>query len=393
MLQRSIKLATQIITDEQLERAAEWLRSGARLTKGEETLAFESEFAGLIGSRHAVFVNSGSSANLAMALALLESGRLRNRRVICPAVSWVTTISPFIQLGYEVHLCDADPLTLGLDPDHLRVLVSELDPALVITVDVLGHPNQYSDIRRICDAADAILVEDACEALGSIDARGARLGTIGEMGTFSFYYGHHMSTIEGGMVVTDNDDLAEILVAVRSHGWSRDLSTERREVLAGQWGIDPFSDLYTFYFPGLNIRATDLQARIGREQLWAVDENARLRERHFEQHRISLPRFWSQSSDTALLSSFAFGTTVEDRRMVGLILQDAGIESRPLICGNIGRHPFWLKRYGPRVLPAADAIHDFGIYLPIHSGMDSSDVEYVASVMAAKVKPGPKPAR
>lgn len=384
---KRIQLAEETISRTELQSAADWMTSGAQLTKGPETVAFESEFREFIGVRHAVFVNSGSSANMMMALALVQSGRLKNHRVVCPAISWVTTVSPFMLLGFEVILCDADPQNLGLDPRHLAELVDEHDPAVVVTVDVLGHPNTYSDIERICSQSGAILVEDACEALGTVGIDGRRLGTIGVMGSFSFYYGHHMSTIEGGMVVTDDDELHSLLLSMRSHGWSRDLPPAVRKRLQQEASVDDFANLYTFYRPGLNFRSTDFQAFIGRGQLKTMPEVAEKRQWLHEEYASRLGGFWSLRSESTLLSAFAYGLAVEDRESLGLTLADLGIECRPLICGNIARHPFWYRENEIPVLPVADLVHQSGIYLPIHHLLEECDVTRVADAVNSHAVP------
>lgn len=378
---KRIRLAEETISSDELRLSAEWMTSGVQLTKGPETVAFESEFSDFIGARHAVFVNSGSSANMMMALALVQSGRLKNRRVVCPAISWVTTVSPFMLLGFEVILCDADPRNLGLDPRHLAELVDQHDPAVVVTVDVLGHPNTYSEIERICSQSGAILVEDACEALGTVSIDGRRLGTIGLMGSFSFYYGHHMSTIEGGMVVTDDDELHSLLLSMRSHGWSRDLPPAVREQLQQEASVDDFANLYTFYRPGLNFRSTDLQAFIGRGQLRTMTIVAQKRQWLHGEYASRLGGFWSLRSESILLSAFAYGLAVEDRQSLGAKLADLGIESRPLICGNIARHPFWYRENEIPVLPVADLIHRSGLYLPVHHLLEERDVVRVADAV------------
>lgn len=386
VLPRPIMLAEDTITQDELVSLSEWMLAGNRLTKASETLAFEEEFATWIGSLHAVYVNSGSSANLLMVAALKEAGRLRNTKAVAAAVSWITTVSPLLQLGFDVRLCDCDPVNLGLDLDHLEQLFREDPPGLLILVHVLGHANQMDEIRSLCDRHGTVLVEDSCEALGS-SYRGRKLGTLGAAGSFSFYFGHHISTIEGGMVVTDDHDLHQIMLSLRSHGWSRDLSPEWRNRLAAEHGIDEFRNLYTFYFAGYNLRSTDLQAVLGRSQLTKLDTIVALRSRNFEGYRTRLPGYFCQNSPTDVLSSFAYGTFVENRMDTYRALADAGIECRPLICGNIGRHPFWLTNRPRQDLPNADRVHDHGIYLPNHQNLTDADIARVAEAFAAVARP------
>lgn len=382
-----VSLAADTITQDDLVALSDWVLTGSRLTKGPETLAFEREFADSVGSRHAVFVNSGSSANLLMLDALKESGRLRNRTAIVPAISWATTVSPFLQLGFETFVCDADPETLGVDVEHLEQLITLHQPSVLIVVHVLGHANRMDEIRTLCGEHGVVLLEDACEALGSVGPQGKALGTIGAAGSFSLYYGHHLSTIEGGVVVTDDDDLHHLLVAMRSHGWARDLDLDVRKRFADRHGVDEFRDLYTFYYPGYNLRATDLQAFIGRRQVRRLPEVVVARQLIDARYRANLEGYYAQTSDMQVLSPFAFGTVVTDPAAVAAELERNGIESRPLICGNIARHPFWLDRFGPTKLPIADQIHSKGIYLPIHANMISADADRVASVFRSIAEP------
>lgn len=382
-----VPLARDTIDSTDLEALAAWIRQGNKLTKGPETLAFESEFAAQAGSRHAVYVNSGSSANLLMVAALKESGRLRNLVAIAPAISWVTTVTPFMQLGFEIQLCDADPKDLGLDIDHLRELLERHRPSVVAIVHVLGHPNRTSEIIELCREFNAVLIEDSCEALGTISAEGRHVGTIGVMGSYSMYFGHHLSTIEGGLIVTDDDELHQMLVALRSHGWARDLAPEAQIELASRHSVDAFRDLYTFYYAGYNVRATDLQAFLGRRQLRRLSEVVTARSRVAAQYEVGLPEFFRQASSANLLSPFAYGTLVTNPSQVAEHLAESGVESRPLICGNIGLHPFWTQRFGPRNLRVANQIHHQGMYLPIHATMTAPEVEHVIEVFRAVAEP------
>ncbi|WP_282052823.1 DegT/DnrJ/EryC1/StrS family aminotransferase [Phaeobacter inhibens] len=383
---RPITLAQDTISRRELQQTADWMMAGNRLTKAEETVAFEEEFAAWMGSKHAVFVNSGSSANLLMIYAAREAGRLRNNKVIAPAVSWVTTVSPLIQFGFDVRLCDCDPVNLGLDLEHLEQLCKDEAPAMLILVHVLGHANHMKAIQDICDRYDVLLLEDSCEALGSVSG-GRKLGCHGAAGSFSFYYGHHISTIEGGMVVTDDSELHQVMLSLRSHGWSRDLNPTLRDQLQVDHNIDDFRNLYTFYYAGFNLRSTDLQAFIGRQQILKLDDICRVRARNFDTYAEELHGYYSQDSETDLLSSFAYGTLVENRMDVFEHLRAQQIECRPLICGNIARHPFWIRHYGREILPNADLIHDYGIYLPNHHNLSTADVLSVAGTFKAVAQP------
>lgn len=383
---KPVLLAEETISQDDLKITTEWMLAGNRLTKAEVTSQFEASFAEWMGCNYAVFVNSGSSANLLMIYAAKEAGRLRNNKVIAPGVSWVTTVSPLMQLGFDVRLCDCDPVNLGLDLNHLEELCRTEAPSMLLLVHVLGHANHLREIKEICARYDVILLEDSCEALGST-FEGQKLGCHGLAGSFSFYYGHHISTIEGGMVVTDDQELHQVMLSLRSHGWSRDLAPGRQADLQRTHNVDEFRNLYTFYYAGFNLRSTDLQAYIGLQQLKKLDEICRIRAENFETYAQGLPGFFKQQSETELLSSFAYGTLVENRMEVARALKAESIECRPLICGNIARHPFWVRVYGDQVLPNADLIHDFGIYLPNHHNLNAADIDRVAECFNSVARP------
>jgi len=376
-MKTKINLSEQTIDNEELIALANWIKTNPKLTKGELTKKFESEFSGYIDKSNSVFVNSGSSANLLMAHVLKESGRLKNNIIIAPSVSWVTTVAPFMQLNYDVHLCDCNLINLGLDLNEFENLCRKLKPSVVITCNVLGHANDYDEILSICKKYDVILIEDNCESLGST-YKNKKLGSIGLMSSHSFYYGHHISTIEGGMVSTNDDELFNLMLSIRSHGWNRDMTDEYKKKYSSD---DSFRDMYTFYFAGLNIRSTDLSAFIGLSQIKKIDYFRDIRESNFKKYQEQLNGFWSQkSNNNSTISSFAYGTLVKNPSELYKYLSEDGIDSRPLICGNIARHPFW-KSVNTRKYPNSDVIHNHGIYLPNHSEITHDDIMYISKVV------------
>ncbi len=372
-----VKLAEDTISVEELQDLTSWINTQAQLTKGPLTKEFEKQFAAYIGSRYSVMVNSGSSANLLMAYALLEGNYLKNKKVVVPAISWVTTLSPFMQLGFEPFLCDSDASNLGVDIVHLEKIFEKERPALLIIVQVLGHANHMNAIQALCDKYEVLLIEDGCEALGSA-YNNKKLGTIGKAGSFSFYYGHHISTIEGGIVVTDDEVLYNLMLSIRSHGWARDVSEDFANQWKADYNIDAFRDLYTFYFPGFNLRSTDLNAFLGIGQLKKLDAIAQVRSENY-QHYVNYlgEKYWVQKSDCSFLSHFAYGTLVANRMEVAQHLKAHGIETRPLICGSMGLQPFWMKQYGECSLPVADVVHHYGLYLPNHANLNEERIKYV----------------
>lgn len=372
-----IKLAQDTIDQNEINDLAVWVRQNNQLTKGPLTKQFEKEFAAYIGSQYAVFVNSGSSANLLMYYACLEQGKLKNKKVVVPAISWITTLSPAMQLGFEPILCDADKNNLGLDVEHFEHLCKTEKPALAILVHVLAHLNDMDRIIAICKKYDVVLLEDACEALGS-ENKGIKAGNFGLAGSFSCYYGHHISTIEGGIVVTNDRELYNIMLSIRSHGWSRDIEPEYQVAWKADYEVDEFRNLYTFYYPGFNLRSTDLNAFLGLSQLKKMDSIVAKRAANFEFYKKYLPvDVFHQKSETAILSSFAFGTFAKNRLAVFNHLRNNKIECRPLVCGSMGRQPFWVKKYGELHLANADKIHDYGLYLPNHDKLTEEQIKFI----------------
>ena len=373
---KNYSLAIDTISKEELYDLTRWMLKGNKLTKGKLTLEIENKFSKYIVSKYSVFVNSGSSANLLMLYSLLQKGRLKNKTAIVPSVSWVTTVSPFMQYNFDIKLCECDKQNLGLDIDHFEYLCKKNHPSVAILVNVLGHPNDYCKIIKICKKYKVELLEDSCEALGTINNK-KKIGADSVASSFSFYYGHHMSTIEGGMVVTNDFNLYNLMLSIRSHGWSRDIDTNIKNNLKKKYKIDDFKDLYTFYYPGYNLRSSDLNAFLGLQQLKKLDKICEVREKNFHIYKNNLANFWCQNSSASFISSFAYGTIVQNRLEVSKHLKKFNIESRPLICGNIGRHPFWTNEYGVKKFKNADIIHDYGIYMPNNYNLNERDVIYI----------------
>ena len=257
-----IKLAHNTIDNKDYKVLIKFLQKKSYLNQSKITKKFEEKFSKKIGASNSVFINSGSSANLLIAQTLLEGKFLKNKVVILPSVSWSTTVSPFLQLGYKVLLCDCDKNNLGVDVKHLEYLCKKFKPGLLVLVNVLGHSNNFKNILNLKKKYNFELIEDNCESLGS-KFKNKSLGTFGLASSHSFYYGHHISTIEGGMVSTNNKKFYNISLAVRSHGWSRDMQKNFKNKLEKKYNIDEFKSFFTFYFSGFNIRSSDLNARLG----------------------------------------------------------------------------------------------------------------------------------
>ncbi len=386
-MSKSYTLAEQTITRGDLEELIEWLRTDPWLTQGQLTREFEQRWASWLGAQHATYVNSGSSANLLMYYALMLSGRLRNQRIVVPAVSWATTVAPAIQLGYEPIMCEADWNTFGLDMNSLEDLLERHEPAAVAIVHVLGVPNDMTTLAALKNRYEFILLEDTCAAMGS-RFEGRLVGTFGEMSTFSFFYGHHLSTIEGGMVCTDEDDLHDILVQIRSHGWTKDLAAEKEVLRSQERGILEFNRPFTFYYPGFNVRSTDLNARIGLSQIRRIDHviTRRVENHGIYQKRMLAGGLHCQTNDRAVICSISFSALAhsdEHRDRIAAALRGNGIETRPLGGGNMSRQPFWSDRHGTTVFPIADRVHNTAFQLPNHPFLSVEDIHFICDTVLA----------
>ena len=383
-------LAEDTIDRQDVDRLIEWLKSYPRLTKGKVTLQLEEKWSRWVGKKYSVFCNSGSSANLLMFYVLLTSGRLKNKKIIVPSVSWATTLAPAIQFGFEPILCEADKETFGLDLEHLESLLKKHQASSVILVQVLGIPHKMKALLALKEKYGFELLEDACAAIGS-SGYGKKLGAFGDMSAFSFYFGHQISTIEGGMISTDDKNYHNLLLMLRSHGWSKDLDASTHNHLVEKYEIDDFHTPFVFYEPCFNLRSTDLNAFIGLGQVDKLDwVAARRHENHMLYQKYLEGKLYTQKWEdpAAVISSISFGALAEttgQRRAIVKALSENGIETRIFSAGNLGLHPFWFNRYGKASFPLADRIHHSGFFLPNHPSLKPEDVKFISQVVLEAV--------
>jgi len=330
------------------ERAAlQRVIASDRFTMGAEVAAFEAEFARFVGSRHAVMVNSGSSANLAMVAALRHTRDPARRlmpgdEVIVPAISWSTTFFPLHQYGLRLKFVDIDRETLNYDLAALAGAIDDRTRA-VMAVNLLGNPNDFAAIRALIGDRNIVLVEDNCESMGATFA-GRQCGTFGVMGSFSTFFSHHISTMEGGLVVTDDEELYHILLALRAHGWTRNLPRWNR--VTGQKSDDPFEESFRFVLPGYNLRPLEMSGALGRAQLAKLpqliagrrENGARWVEAMADHPLFRIQRELGESS------WFGFALVLRPecglaRREVLARLDALGFETRPIVSGNFTKNP------------------------------------------------------
>ena len=348
---------------------------------------FESSFARYVGSKYCVMVNSGSSANLLMVAALFyrkENPLKRGDEVIVPAVSWATTYYPLYQYGLHIKFVDIDRETLNFD---LAALEAAITPRtrMIFAVNLLGNANDYGAIERLKDGRDIIVLEDNCEALGG-EWEGRKLGTLGVAGSFSTYYSHHMSTIEGGVVATDDEELYHILLSLRSHGWTRHLPQKN---WVCQKSTDAFEESFRFVLPGYNVRPTEIAGAVGIEQLKKLPrfiEERRRNAEHFLRLFGSDPRFIVQR-ELGTSSWFGFSLVIRDaslsRKEIIAKLSAADIETRPIVAGNFARKEVikWFDCEVPDSLPNADYVDAHGFFVGNHQFDIRDRLDYLHDVL------------
>ena len=342
-------------------------------TMGKHVKEFEDKFAETFNSKHAIMVNSGSSANLLM-LSLLKWKYKLTGDIIVPAVGWATTYFPVSQNGFKLNFVDVDPDTWNIDVTKIRQAITP-NTCAIMPVNLLGNSCDYQEILKICDEHNLLLIEDNCEAMGA-KWNDQYNGTIGLAGSFSFFFSHHIQTMEGGMVLTDNKDDADYMRSLRAHGWVRDLPDDSS--LYKKTG-DPFNDNFIFATPGYNVRPLEMSGAIGLEQLkkWdSIMETRLANKKHF----LSLfkDKSWCRVQKEISESSwFTFGLVLDgelkgSRADVIKILTEAGIQTRPLASRNFLKQPVMrdLDYINNNNYNAADDIHDNGFFV----GNGSQDV-------------------
>jgi len=385
-----IKLVSDTIDKNDINDLVQWLTQPdiPRLTKGDLTLQFEEEFSNKIGTKHSIYVNSGSSAILLGLAALKYSNLLKNSKLVVSNLSWSTDVTTPVLLDYQTTLIDCNLEDLSVDLEQLEHVFKTQNPAAFILVSVLGLVPKMKEIINLCEKYDVILIEDVCESLGST-YQSRMLGSFGEMSFFSFYFGHHISTIEGGMVCTSNSSLNDILLSMRSHGWDRDLNKESQLKWRDEWDIDDFRAQYTFYYPGMNLRSTDLQAFIGLNQIKKIDTFSKKRHLNFLKYRDLLLDdniLTLKEREGDFISSFCFPVINKNKSSIVKRLVENKIETRPLIAGSISKNPFW-EKYAKKSTclptPNCNLIDEFGFYIPNHQDLTDQDIIKVVKIISA----------
>lgn len=380
-----IKLVSDTIDREDINALVEWLQQDPipKLTKGEITKELEKKWAKKAGTKYSVFVNSGSSAILLLLAALKEQGVFaKNKKIIVPSLSWMTDVSSPMQLGLQPIFVDCNLRDLSVDMDHLEKIFQKEKPAALMLVHVLGFVPKMDELVKLCRKYEVLILEDVCESMGS-KYRGKPLGnsnmTVGSV--YSTYFGHHISTIEGGFINCNDSELYYLLLALRSHGWDRDLPANIQKAWRSNYELDEFDALYTFYYPGFNLRSTDLQAFLGLRQIDKLDSFAKKREENFKiyQRNITNTMLKLEVHPKDFISNFAYPVVSPNRAEIVKALKKADIEVRPLIAGSLAEKPFWTGKK-PK-MPNCEMINKYGFYLPNHQGLTEEEILKICSIV------------
>ena len=378
------KLVSDTINRDDINALIEWLQQDPipRLTKGDLTAELEEKWAKKIGTKYSVYVNSGSSAILLALAALNESNRLKNNRIVVPALSWATDVSSPMLLGLDPIMCDCNLHDLSCDLTALEFIFKQDNPAALILVSPLGLVPQMKEVVELCEKYDVILLEDVCESMGS-KYNNKNLGSFGFASFFSMYFGHHLSTIEGGFINTNDEDFYHMLLMMRSHGWDRDLPKWKQDELRKEYNCNKFDALYNFYVPGFNLRATDLQAFIGLRAIDKLDNYVVKRTNNFNTYKswITNNKLNLDNYTYNTISNFAMPIVHEQRDNIVKDLISANIEVRPLIAGNMASKPMWKKYACGESLPNAELIEKHGFYVPNHQDLTSQEISQITDII------------
>ncbi len=342
-----------------------------RFSMGEAVKSFEKAFSKYLDSKFCVMVNSGSSANLLMIAALYYSKKFSLKQgdeVIVPAVSWSTTYYPLYQYGLKLRFVDIDLNTLNYDIDKLKKSITS-NTKLIVAVNLLGNPNDFDILKTLVDENNLILIEDNCESLGATYS-GEKTGTFGIMGTFSTFFSHHISTMEGGIISTNDEELYQIMLSLRAHGWTRELPKNNK--VCNKDSENDFMELFKFVLPGYNVRPIELEGAIGIEQLKKLPDiisnrkkNGKLFTKTMENHPDLIIQKEVGESSWFGFSLIIRDDTKKNRDELLKSLNKLGFETRPIVAGNFTKNPV-IKYFNyeiPFELINADYIHDNGLFI------------------------------
>jgi CDP-4-dehydro-6-deoxyglucose reductase, E1 len=387
-------LASSSWDDKEINAAIDVIKSG-NCTMGAKVKEFEEKFAKMFGSKYAVMSNSGSSANLLAIAALMyrKNGAKLNRgdEVIVPAVSWSTTYYPLHQYGLKMKFVDINKDTLNMSIEALERAITK-DTKAIFAVNLLGNPNDFDRLKSLCAEHNIILIEDNCESMFAT-YNNKHCGTFGVMGTYSTFFSHHLCTIEGGVTVTDDEELYQIMISLRAHGWTRGLPDKN---FVHDKDGEPFNDLFRFVLPGYNLRPNEVFAAIGVHQLDKLPSLVHTRRKNAYsfldgvsnnkkvRNNIRTQTFHTKSDPSWFgFSMVLVGEFTDRRKELVKLLTDAGIECRPIVAGSFVKNPV-MKHMECEVfegLPNAEYIDRNGLFVG-NTGINlENEIDYLISTL------------
>ena len=351
---------------------------------------FEQEFAKKQGRKDAILFNSGGSANLAMIQALKNLGQLKDGdHVGFSALTWSTNTMPIIQMGLVPVAIDCELDTLNISSKQLLKCLDQTNIKALFLTNVLGFVDDIWEVQNICNERGIILIEDNCESLGTETSYG-KAGNFSLGSSFSFFVAHHMSTIEGGMICTDDEDFGEMLRIVRANGWDRNLTAKQQNKWRKKFDIKgEFEAKYTFYDLGFNFRPTEITGFLGLFQLQYLDDNIQTRQKNYLEVETEIlandDLLKLRHDHISLLSTFAIPVVCKTAQLREAYLSQfsgAGIEIRPMIAGNMQNQPFY-KKYVKTLydLPNSDFLHTNGFYCGNYPELTFNDIETIKSAL------------
>lgn len=368
------------------EKLCSFIMDAKILSMNEECKKFEEFFSKFQKRKYSLFVTSGSSANLLLTQSLINLGRLKKgNKVGVSALTWATNIMPLIQLGLNPVLIDCEIDTVNVS---LKKIKEKKMDALFLT-NALGFCSDIDEIEKYCKENNILFIEDNCESLGS-EYRGKLFGNFGVASTFSFFVGHHLSTIEGGMICTDDEELYRNLLMARIHGWSRNLPKEKQNKLKNKYGIDDFYNKYTFYELAYNVRPNEINGFIGNQQMKYIDEIIQKRENNFKIINESIMNnddiINLNIKNMTKISNFGIPLIFKNKELFEKYrksFKENQVEIRPIISGNIQNQPFFKKCCNAEQddCPNAEFIHNNGFYCGNNPELTEEEISRISKLI------------
>jgi len=385
------ELATSTWDDREIDAITGLIKSG-QFSMGEKVRKYEQDFADFFGSKYAVMTSSGSTANLLMIAALFYTKNIEHKlnrgdEVIVPAVSWSTTYFPLQQYGLKVKFVDIDPQTLNFNLEDLEGAITPKTRA-ILAVNLLGNSNDFKKLKELIAKRDIILLEDNCESMGAtLDDQ--MTGTFGLMGTFSSYFSHHIATMEGGCVITDDEEIYHILLCLRAHGWTRNLPEDNH--VTGKKGEDFFSEAFRFVLPGYNVRPLEMSGAIGIEQLNKLPQLLKTRRENAKYFvdLFSKLKYLRIQKEIGRSSWFGFSMILEPDAPISRndlidIFDKNNIEFRPIVTGNFCKNIEVLSYFDFEVygdMSNAQYLDENGLFIGNHHVDVREQLKFIRSLL------------